>query len=601
MIQDKLSYNNRIFKILIILFSSIGLIACIAVLFPQVRQILLSFIAKNVLYKETSINQAWNELFIKFAALGVFFILLFNYIIHTDSGKLLLQKVKKEIHDCLSEINFRSFLKPSLVLLGVYLLGILTIIRANFSYKDDILRAAAGSRQWINGSRYISEVFSIFVHGDTNLTDISPIPQLLAILVLTAASVLLVYVLTRKITIIRLLACIPLGLSPYFLESLSFKFDSPYMALSILASIIPFLFITRRKAFMFVSVASLLIMCMSYQAASGIYMLIAFILCFQYWNNREKTNKDILYFFITAALSFCFSLLFYRFLLMKPIDSEQAYALSSMYPMSELISGSLHNIKNYAILINYDLGLIWKAGIVFVLIFFIIKSVSVSKQRKALSFLFALLVIVIAFILSYGIYSLLEQPSYRPCALMGFGVFLAIMCVYVVSDFKKMAIIVVLALNWCLFTFAFSYGNALADQARYAEFRIVILMRDLSASNMFTEDIPLQIDNSIEFTPVIKNIAKRNPVIERLVQSRLSYYLLDYLYFSNYFNYNIFHINKIVEANFGDTPPVILTTQKDRVDKKTEDFNTFDLPVVLDSYYHTIKSDGNRVLIILKH
>lgn len=37
-------------------------------------------------------------------------------------------------------------------------------------------------------------------------------------------------------------AVVPLGLSPWFLECFSYKFDSPYMALSVLASVIPFIF-----------------------------------------------------------------------------------------------------------------------------------------------------------------------------------------------------------------------------------------------------------------------------------------------------------------------------------------------------------------------
>jgi hypothetical protein len=31
-----------------------------------------------------------------------------------------------------------------------------------------------------------------------------------------------------------------------------------------------------------------------------------------------------------------------------------------------------------------------------------------------------------------------------------------------------------------------------------------------------------------------------------------------------------------------------------------DDFTTLNLPVLLDSYYHTIKSDGERILVVLK-
>jgi len=497
----------------------------------------------------------------------------------TNSGKMLVRRVKQEIKDCISEINFRSFLKPGLLIFVVYLLGACTIIRANFLYFDDIRRSVDGSRDWYNWSRYISDFMSIIVHGDYRLTDISPLPQLLAIALLSCSSVLLVYVLGNgKITAMRLLASVPLGLSPYFLECLSYKFDAPYMALSVAVCIIPFLFITRKGAFFFSSVVSLLIMCMSYQVSSGIYPLITVILCFKYWNNRSKSNKEILSFLGIAALAFGFSMAVYRIFFMIPhVDN---YTSNTMLPFSSIIAGTLNNLKNYALNVNHDLGIIWKIFIALIMLLFVILSMRQSQRNKLFSLIVSLFVIGISFILSYGIYSVLENPLYAPRALLGFGVFLSILCIYIVLDKIKSAYIVALALNWCLFVFAFSYGNALADQARYAEFRITILLHDLSVlyPEADKDNLSIQLKNSIDFAPVVKNIAKHYPVIERLVPIRLGATGNDwnYRYFTDHFNYN---------------PAYDLSI----------DFNSLNLPVVLDSYYQTIQSDGKRVLIILKH
>ena len=582
-----MAQKNKDWNKSIILLSAIGLVICFAILFPQLRNLILSYLAEHIIHKDTSINLVWNGLFFKFSIVGIFIILFIDYCCLATSGKALVRKVKREIVDSISEIDFRSFLKPSFILLVVYLLGILTIIRANYSYKDDVWRAAAGSRQWFSWSRYVSEFFSIFIHGDTRLTDISPIPQLLAILILVVSSVLLVYILTGKITVPRLLASIPLGLSPYFLECLSYKFDSPYMALSVLASIFPFLFIARKKIFLFISIVSLLIMITAYQPASGIYMMITTILCFQKWNRREKTNKEILSFLGIAVFSFCFALLVFRFFLMKPVTSDsEAYVQTTMLPASQLITGILNNIKGYIMIVNHDFGMIWKTGILLVMLFFITKSVSGSAQQKIISIFFIFTAIIISFVFSYGIYSLLAKPVYPPRALLGFGVLLAVICIYAVSDFKKISTVTVLVLNWCFFVFAFSYGNALVDQARYAEFRIGSLLHDLSVlyPHVNKDSMSIQFENSIGFSPVIKNIAKHNPVIERLVPSRLSESKLEYMYFLTCFNDDRFHTNH------------------EMIDQIPIDYNSLNLPVVLDSYYHTIQSDGrNRILIVLKH
>jgi len=588
MTQKQSNRKNKIMSGIIIILSIIGLILCIAALFPHVREMILDYVVKHVMYKEidreTSSYQTGIRLLLSYALGGICFILFLDYCTLTDSGRSLVREVKQEIKDCWSEIDFRSFLKPSLILLGVYFLGILTIIRANFLYRDDIWRAAEGARGWfLYFSRHITEILSIFVHADSVLTDISPLPQLLAILMLSVSSVLLVYIIgNKKITTVGLLASIPLGLSPYFLECLSYKFDSPYMALSILVSIVPFLFIARKKAFLFISVLSLLVMCMTYQASSGIYMMMVVVLCFQYWNSREKTNKEIISFLGIAAFAFCFAMLFFRFFLMRPYGLEESeYASTLMFSASHILSGTLDNIKEYAMTINHDFGMIWKIGIAIVFLFFITKSIYRSAQVKILSFFISILVIVLSFILSFGVYFLLEAPLFEPRAMYGLGAFLAIMCISVISDYKKIASVAVLALNWCFLVFAFSYGNALADQARYAEFRITILMHDLGGlyPNAGKEgNFTLQLKNAIEFTPVVKNIAKHYPVIEKLVPKRLDSYYYDYCYFMKYFNY-ISHW------------PV----------DSYLDFDAWDLPVVLDSYYHTIKSDGEHILIILKH
>jgi len=568
----------------IIFISIIGLILCITVLFPQVRRTILEF-AMQFFHRQTIMYESWSNALVKFALGGIGLILFLDYCTLTASGRALVGKVKQEFADSLSEMDFRSLWKPLILMFVIYLLGILTLIRANFSYNDDIGRSIVGMREWYNFSRYVTVFLSYIFQPEISLTDISPIPQLLAAFILACSSVLLVYVLgNKKITVVKLLASIPLGLSPYFLECLAFKFDAPYMTLPILSSIIPFLFIDRKRAFVFASVGSLLIMCMTYQALSGVYLLIAIMLGFQDWNSRKKSNKEILSFLGTAAFAYGFALLLFKFFIMR---STGTYVSTEMLPLPQLIPGLLSNIKNFAITVNADLGVVWKAGIALVLLFFIVQSIRQSAQTKFFSFLLSILVLILAFIASYGIYSLLTTPLYHPRALSGFGIFLAIVCIYAVSrNGIKSTGIVVLALNWCFFVFAFSYGNALADQARYAEFRITLFLNDISHlyPNSNSEELSIQLENSIDFTPSVKNIAKQYPVIERLVQKRFGKddgNIWDGYYYRRCFGFTC-------KSNISWKEGYI-------------DFRTLNLSVVADTYYHTIQSDGKHILVTLKH
>jgi len=579
--------KEKLIRYCIYTISIVGLVACIAVLFPQVRDMIIK-LGERMLHRETSLYQEWHRTLLSYAIGGICLIVFFDYCSLTTSGKTLVSKVKNEIRYCLAEIDWRSFIKPVLLMSGIYLLGILSIIRANFLYWDDISRSAVGYRGWYDWSRYVSELLSVFIHADFHLTDIAPMTQLLAILFLGVSSVLLVYVLNnRKITIIGLLASIPVGLSPYMLGCLSYRFDAPYMALSVLASIVPFLFLARKKAFVFCSVISLLVMCMTYQAASGIYLLVALVLCFNDWNGKRKTNREVFLFLGRAVLSFCVAMLIFKLFLMKPIN--MGYSSTEMLPLPQLFSGMLANFYAYANIINSDFGFIWKIIIAIIFCFFIVKSVHTSAQNKVISSLVAIIFLCLLFFLSYGVFLALENPLFAPRAMYGFGVLLAIINIYIVLNFNKIAKIFAFVLSWSFFVFAFSYGDALADQMRYVNFRASILLHDLSVlyPDKDENEMLIQLDNTIGFTPSVRSIAQHNPVIYRLVPQIINgntgifsfYYLLEY------FNYAPVTIGK--PSNGGAMRSSEL------------DFNTLDLPIVLKTYYHTIRSDGKRVLVEL--
>ncbi|MDE6915592.1 MAG: hypothetical protein K2P39_02175 [Lachnospiraceae bacterium] len=97
--------------------------------------------------------------------------------------------------------KFREYLfmkKAVLVLAMLYVLGISAILRADFKYIDDLGRVRYGYRGWNDFSRYLNECLSVVLHADAYLTDISPLPQLTAVLILAVAGSVVVFVLTGK-------------------------------------------------------------------------------------------------------------------------------------------------------------------------------------------------------------------------------------------------------------------------------------------------------------------------------------------------------------------------------------------------------------------
>jgi hypothetical protein len=524
--------------------------------------------------------------------MGIFCILAFDVWFVTS----FFNKTKQALKDSISRVNFKAMLKPALLMTGIYMTALIALFRANFYYIDDLGRTIDGYIGMYPLSRYVSQILGMVIHADFNINDISPLPQMLAAAFIAAASVLLVYLLNNgKITISGLLASIALGLSPHFLQCLSYKFDAPYMALSVLASLVPFLFRENRRAFIASSVFSIWVMCMSYQASSGVYIMLTLALAFRDWSGGQKSGKEAGVFIATAAASYCAALVMFRIFLMYP---SGGYIGSAMFSLPELLPGVLGNFKRYALLINDDFALLWKAVAALICVLFILTATKETARNKGIAALISAAALFAAFFLSFGAYLALEKPLYSPRGIYGFGIFIAIAAVSITGVKHKINTAAALAMSWCFFVFAFTYGNALYAQKQYSDFRHEILVNDLSRifPKGASPDMLIQLEGDAGFAPPVRRIASHYPVITRLVPVLPkgpkdwfgTYNLL------KYFNWGTFEMRNFRNIGHNDV------NTGEAVEFVEGDFMTFDLPVVLDTSYHTIKTDGRRILVVLK-
>lgn len=168
-----------------------------------------------------------------------------------------------------------------IILTAIYMIGCIALFRSGMRYADDQGRIAFGYLGWRTSGRYASAIFAPFVHMGTHLTDISPLPQLLALFFCAAAAVIAASKLFDRmhLSLLDIVACIPFGLSPYMMGCYSFRFDAVYMALSVLFSCIPILVIDQvPKVFYTVTIIGILISSMTYQASLGIYPMLVLVL-----------------------------------------------------------------------------------------------------------------------------------------------------------------------------------------------------------------------------------------------------------------------------------------------------------------------------------
>ncbi len=490
----------------------------------------------------------------------------------------VFSKIRGEVNPAIQEC--RKMKKPFTILFFIYLLGISAILRANFNYIDDMGRVYSGYKGWENFSRHTNMFLSGLLHADNYLTDISPLPQLLAVVLLVLTSMAVLYIIsgTTEISLWSVIAVIPLGLSPYFLECISYKYDAPYMALSIFASVVPLLFYRRGSIpYLTASILGMLIVCTTYQAAVGLFPMMVILASLLRWNQKEPLVK-IASFILDSLISFVVALLLFQLFLR---NGYSGYVDMSLPPMNQLFSVITQNYAHYFSLIKEDLKTGWLFLIAVLCILFLYVNVRNSEQNKTAAFCVSSGAMLVMLLLSFGVYPAFQKPLFDPRAMFGFGVFIALVAVVATTGqlyTVKLSKIICLILSWCFFVFAFTYGNALYAQKKYTDFRIQMVVDDLKSTEVMMADNQKKVEiiGSIGHAPALKNMPQDYQILNRLVP----------ITFQGNWHWGRFGIQNY----YG-----LKNLEWTAVDAAPED-----LPVIADSIYHTIRANQDNIIIVLK-
>lgn len=473
--------------------------------------------------------------------------------------------------------EYRCMMKPCLILFAIYILGISAILRANFNYRDDIRRVEGGISGWENHGRYLSNFLAVFIHADTYLSDVSPLPQLIAAFLMAVSAVIIWYVVSKEkvFSIWDVSALIPLGLSPYFLQCFSYKYDSPYMALSMFVSVVPLLFCNYGYFVYFIaSMTGALTMCLTYQSTSGIFPMLVVLLCLKRWNDNEKV-KEILKFAVCSAGGYLLGVLLFKVLFM-PQGYGHDYVVTSLPGIHEIIPVMLYNFTKYMNHLTTDFKRGWLLLILFLCIGFVFVMTWNTKRKRYESFMMSVFVLFMMSVLCLGVYPVLSKPLFDPRGMCGVGGFLTLLGV-AISTSKRAYLpkVACFLLAWGFFSFSFTYGNALKEQEEYETFRYEALLNDLNDLDIMTEGErkSVQLNGSMGYSPVVKHMSKDYKMIKRLVPVGSQRWWKFYHYYA------------------------LKRVSQNRPQSSGVDFKNENLPILKDTMYHTIYGDESRVLV----
>ena len=560
-------------------------------LLPAVRRTAVHLVERQYAHRALNMDYWSKQLFaLSFLAFAVN--LLAYLALETGRGRRLARSLRDEI---LTQARLlRADRKPVLVLFALYAFGMLSIFRANYYYggADDLYRAMSGARAWRNFYRYVSHFLSVLVHTSPKLFDIAPLSQLLALLVMAVSAVALVRVFPPRreagadetFSPLVYLAAIPVCLFPYFLENLSYRYDAPYMALSVFFCIVPFLFSGRLGSFAAVSVMGLFLMCLSYQASSGVYIVVCAFLVFKMWAGKERNARELTAFVLTAIVCYALTLaVFFALFNVQPNGDS--------YVDKNVRTAFLPNARAYLTQVWDDFG--WsalKAASLLIAGLFVALSCRKSRRRKIPTFLVALLLLAFCAVFSYGAFLVMGHPLLEPRSMFPFGSIISLSALHVAlwlvrtedgggrpGPLPALGKLTICVLAYSSIAFAFAYGNAQHSQNRYTEFRMTLLLEDLSRIvPEEQDDIHIHILSDIDDTLIVKNLAHSYPLVTRMLERLGGHAVIFYL----------------EEFGFG------VQAETDRYTEWDKNLDGYTL--CADTRYHYIWANGNVYYVYFK-
>ncbi|MBR2543628.1 glucosyltransferase domain-containing protein [Candidatus Saccharibacteria bacterium] len=418
---------------------------------------------------------------------------------------------------------FKPFIKPFLVVFLIYVLAFLAVLRAGVSFVDDRGRAIFGYAWTSDFNRFSSTAFGLLMNVNDRLLDISPWPQILGLAMLSVVGVMLTYVFCdKKIKFLPLILTTFVGLLPLTVECWLYKFDAPCIALSVLVSVLPILWWPKKfekKAvikFSLISLFCMLVMWTTYQASSGVFLVLCLYMALRDYLKGEKC-LDIIKKLMLAILVFVIAALAFKFLLPEP---EKSYRSNEMLGFSELILGVWNNFVMHIKLMVGSLN-VWQmilagmAGIGMTILVF---------WRYRMNGFLVLIIFLVALPLSIGAYLLLVKPPLTARSLVGVGMSFVPVLILATKDIKSFSgyVLVVpsLVLLYSFSMFVLAFGNGLADQERWANYRVEDLVSKLSELYPDKDDVAskkIKIEGDIGYSKVMQHVVDKYPATKELV------------------------------------------------------------------------------------
>ena len=399
-------------------------------------------------------------------------------------------------------------------------------------YVDDIERAMDGHMGWVRLGRPLADALMGWLSFGSPVIAVAPLYTLVAVVLLSAVGVICARAYGIRSPFWTAMATLPLMAQPYALQAMSYGFDAVFMAAALAAAVVAALLVNLQgsRRLVMAGLALQLLSFNLYQPAANGFLVMTGCLCItaslgllhQLWQRRSLRVRLFFSAVVYGGGYGLYRLLFALFFeqrlnryassaaVFKPLDVQLLPSLisSAFEPVQQI----LRDFGDWPLVLPLLALLLTYAGLVHL----------VCRWRTtALVLGFTSLV----FLLAPGGMLLLQASFVRfPRVLLYVGPWLTclILQILVLSRFQGRRIwrLGVLPLIWLMLVVSYAYGHAFAAQASFEQSRLSRIVAAASTLNAPKGLPPVQfllVEGSMPRSPVLKNTARKFPLINRLI------------------------------------------------------------------------------------
>ncbi|WP_171998413.1 glucosyltransferase domain-containing protein [Cronobacter sp. JZ38] len=411
-----------------------------------------------------------------------------------------------------TKLTFAPHVKE--ISLIVALLYVYPFATADIYYADDIVRTLSGGFGWTELGRPLSNlIFYIIGFSSGRIVDISPLPQIASVILLTMSAWYYSSSVYGKVSLAGVVFSSPLLLNPFFLQNLAYKYDSITMAAGVFLTTMAFVIHNYNIRSHVLSGALLVASLCLYQPVVNVFigMIAVSVLKDVAANGNAFKNLAI------RSAIFCSSYAVYTFCIAPIFSTTSRSELAVGQGSIKHIEGNVSSlIENISALFNH--GALYSYIPLFAAAIFGLAALAHRSGWRNI-FLITLSTIV-ALVSVCGPLFLLKNFGFVPRVLVGFSGFALYIfyCVSVLQQqgkaFKLISITLGVYNILLCFSICYSFVNAQKSQIEYESHTLYAIANKIIKDRSVGTSVILGTFNSSSFN---RTQQKTFPVISKLV------------------------------------------------------------------------------------